>query len=92
MIYSDSRYAEGNIFRSFKKANNSYEAVVTRVFPTQTVEYFTHVWTVNDRLDLLAIRFYGDAEKWWRILDFNPEIPNPTSIVPGTVLRIPSAG
>lgn len=28
----------------------------------------------GDRLDLLALYFYVDSRKWWRILDANPEI------------------
>ena len=28
----------------------------------------------DDRLDLLALNFYVDSRKWWRILDANPEI------------------
>ncbi|WP_419813179.1 hypothetical protein [Bacterioplanoides sp.] len=27
-----------------------------------------------DRLDLLAMHYYSDASKWWRILDANPQI------------------
>lgn len=33
-----------------------------------------HTWTATDRLDLLAEHYYGDATRWWRILDANPEI------------------
>lgn len=28
----------------------------------------------GDRLDLLALYFYNDSAKWWRLLDANPEI------------------
>lgn len=28
----------------------------------------------DDRLDLLALYFYVDSQKWWRILDANPEV------------------
>lgn len=28
----------------------------------------------GDRLDLLALHFYNDSRKWWRMLDANPEI------------------
>lgn len=33
-----------------------------------------HTWTAGDRLDLLAAHYYGDATRWWRILDANPDI------------------
>jgi prophage DNA circulation protein len=39
---------------------------------------------------LVALKLLGDAELWWRILDFNPEINDPVNIVGGTVLRIPN--
>lgn len=28
----------------------------------------------GDRLDLLALYFYNDSRKWWRLLDANPLI------------------
>ena len=28
----------------------------------------------GDRLDLLALHFYNDTRRWWRILDANPHI------------------
>lgn len=28
----------------------------------------------GDRLDLLALYFYSDSRKWWRLLDANPQI------------------
>ena len=38
---------------------------------TGVIEY---VVKQGDRLDLLALNFYVDSRKWWRILDANPEI------------------
>lgn len=33
-------------------------------------------YTINegDRLDLLALHFYNNTRRWWRILDANPQI------------------
>ncbi len=28
----------------------------------------------GDRLDLLALHFYNNTRRWWRILDANPQI------------------
>lgn len=28
----------------------------------------------DDRLDLMALYFYVESRKWWRVLDANPEI------------------
>ena len=33
-----------------------------------------HTLMATDRLDLLALNYYGDASRWWRIADANPEI------------------
>ena len=39
--------------------------------PPGVLEHEVKAW---DRLDLLAINYYNDAGKWWRILDANPQI------------------
>lgn len=92
MIYSDSRYADGNIFRAYKPATDAYEATVTRNFPTESSSYFVHTWSHDDRIDLVSLKYFGDGRLWWRIMDYNPEIGNPMMITPGTKIRIPSAG
>lgn len=89
MIYSDSRYSDGNIFRSYRPASDTYEATVTRVFPEKKAGYWVHTWQSSDRLDTLAFTYYRNADEWWRIMDFNPEITNPHVIAPGTNIRIP---
>lgn len=33
-----------------------------------------HTLSRDDRLDRLAAHYYNDAQKWWLILDANPEI------------------
>lgn len=33
-----------------------------------------HTIKAEDRLDLLALYYYVDNRKWWRILDANPDI------------------
>ena len=51
-----------------------------------------HIWTADDRLELLANHYYGDPRKWWLILDANPDIEDAgelESAPPGTILLIP---
>jgi nucleoid-associated protein YgaU len=54
-----------------------------------------HTWKSTDRLDLLALHYYNDARKWWRILDANPEflcgvdLSEPGLV--GTIILIPQA-
>jgi hypothetical protein len=44
----------------------------------------------NDRIDLLAQRFYGDARLWWVIAAANDIELLPVHLVDGLKLRIPS--
>tara|TARA_Y100000593_G_C4283694_1_gene324158 strand:- start:838 stop:1155 length:318 start_codon:yes stop_codon:yes gene_type:complete len=48
--------------------------------------------TVNQRLDLLAKRFYNDVDLWWVINIANPNlIPRDSMFIPvGTQIRIPA--
>jgi hypothetical protein len=44
----------------------------------------------NDRIDLIAYKFYGDPVLWWVIAVANNLELIPTEISPGMTLRIPS--
>lgn len=90
MIYSDSRYAEGVLVKTYDARKGNYSLAVFRDDPSASSEFYYYTWTVRDRMDLLAHRVLGDADLWWKIMDFNPEIGNAFDITPGTVLRIPS--
>lgn len=46
--------------------------------------------TGNDRIDLLADRFYGDPIFWWVIAYANDMEILPTDLVEGALIRIPS--
>lgn len=48
------------------------------------------VWSVvhGDRLDAIAARVYGDAEKWRLIAEYN-DVDNPLALRPGQKLTIP---
>jgi nucleoid-associated protein YgaU len=50
-----------------------------------------HVVAHGDRLDLLAFRFYGDPEQFWRLCDANPVL-DPDDLVgePGRRLVVPA--
>lgn len=90
MIFSDSRYADGNIFKSYDARTKKYGVTVLRNFPDDSQPFFYYTWAERDRIDGIAHRFYGDGDMWWKIMDFNPEIMNPFDINVGTVLRIPN--
>jgi hypothetical protein len=44
----------------------------------------------NERLDLLAFRYYGDPNLWWVIAVANDIDLAPTQFQPGSTIRIPS--
>lgn len=90
MIYLDSRYADGPLFKAMDARNGHYYVTVMRRFPTYAVKFFWYEWVATDRLDDLAARSLGNPEFWWQILDLNPEILDPFDIAPGTQLRIPN--
>ncbi len=90
MIYLDSRYADGLLFKAYDSRTDTYELTVLRSFPSYSVTYFSYTWVETDRLDRIALRFLGAPTLWWQIMDINPEIIDPFNIAPGTVLRIPN--
>jgi hypothetical protein len=48
-----------------------------------------HVVSTGDRPDLLAFRYLGAADQWWRIADANPVLdPRELTATPGRRLRI----
>jgi phage tail protein X len=90
MIFFDSRYATGEIRRAFDSRNDKYRLTVFRSWPYLSATFLFYEWVDGDRVDVIAEKFYGRAELWWRILDANPEIIDPLTIAPGTVIRIPN--
>lgn len=48
-----------------------------------------HTVSADDRLDLLAHRYFGSADQWWQIADANPaEDPGELTRTPGRRIRI----
>jgi hypothetical protein len=52
-----------------------------------------HTVQAGQRLDLLALHYYNDDRKWWRILDANPSLVNAGDLTleafTGLVILIP---
>jgi len=90
MIFTDSRYANGTLFKAHDSRKNSYSLTVFRQYPYALSEFSHYTWVERDRLDIIAEEFLGSADLWWSIMDFNPEIIDPFSIPVGTVIRIPN--
>lgn len=93
MIFLDSRYVDGTLFKAWDSRQNKqeYHLTVFRTWPQYETNYFLYEWVETDRLDAIASKFLGNSELWWQILDINPEVIDPLEIQPGTQLRIPNA-
>ena len=90
MIFLDSRYVDGPLYKAKNARTNKYDITVLRECPAYQVSFFTYPWVETDRLDVLALKYLGSSELWWQILDINPEILDPFDITPGTSIRIPN--
>lgn len=91
MITRLSRYFYGKLYQPKHKYTGIRNIVVDPTTPDpQTVEYFDHSWEYGDSLGNLAYVNLGDERLWWKIMEINPEISDPFSIEPGTVIRVPN--
>jgi phage tail protein X len=63
---------------------------VFRNYGVINATFSNYVWEEGDRIDVVANKLRTNEPKFWeQILDANPEIDNPYTISPGTVIRIP---
>lgn len=84
MIHAKSRYVNGKVVPLQDKT-----VMVVRNFPAVTNLYYEYIWKESDRLDRVAGAFLASPMDWWKILDANPLLQNPTDIRPGMIIRIP---
>lgn len=85
-----SRYYTGPLAQIPDKYTGDYNIAVFRQFDDQgKVSYFDYTWVVGDTLSLIANKYLGNPILWWRILEINPEITDPFSIIPGQTIRVP---
>ena len=89
MIFTNSRYATGTVYKALDSRSNKYEIAVSRTFPQKTKEISYYYWAEKDRMDIVAGKLLGSPDRWWEIMDVNPEIVDPLNIPLGTKLRIP---
>ncbi|HXH72354.1 MAG TPA: LysM domain-containing protein [Mariprofundaceae bacterium] len=73
MIAKGSRYENCRSFASEDGTTGGFAGIRPRpIGPASAVLEYTV--KEGDRLDSLALHFYDDAQRWWRILDANPGI------------------
>jgi len=89
-----NRYQTTLPFQASAGEPRPFSGVRPRV-PSVATGVLEHTLKSTDRLDLLALHYYNDSRKWWRILDANPEIlcgadlSDPNLV--GTVILIPAS-
>ena len=73
MIRKGSRYEKAKSFTADLGRGFSFQGVRAREIgrPEGVLE---HVIREGERLDHLALHYYNDVHKWYRILDANPDI------------------
>ena len=88
MIFKGSRYEKVGVYQATDASGRTVAALRIRVIPPTPAGYL-HTFTADERLDLLAARFYRNPEKFWLISDANDEMDPDDLLVPGRLLRIP---
>lgn len=58
------------------------------VIPDRDTDLFVS-YNIEDRLEIVAHRVYGDASLWWIIMLANPEYAMEYDIEPGETIRVP---
>ena len=69
--------------------NRYYQSLLDPTIEKDATDIYV-ITTIVDRYDLLAWKYYGDAELWWIISAANPELQKDSLYLePGTQIRIP---
>lgn len=103
MIFKGSRYEQVPVYPHYREnqRQRSYQIQLlsenSDLIPTlrrrglqrfSSNEAFIHIYQLGDRIDLLAHKYYGEAQLWWVIMDANPKYMTPWDIKVGDTLYI----
>ena len=88
MIFKGSRYQNTGTYTVTDRSGRRTAALKIRFVPRTPAGYF-QTFTADQRLDLLAFKFYGNPEKFWLIADANTEMDPEDLLEPGRQLLIP---
>jgi hypothetical protein len=89
MFAPGSRYARVPTGKYVDPAGVEHPYVLLRPFPAAAPPRGTHVVADGERLDLIAARFLGDPEQFWRLCDANRTLRPEDLEVAGQSLLIP---
>lgn len=90
MILKGSRYENVGVYTATGPLGQTVTALRIRFIP-DTPAGFVHTFSADERLDLIANRYYLNPEKFWRVADANASLAmDPEDLlVPGQQLLIP---
>ena len=88
MIFKGSRYERVGVYQVTGPGGQPVLALRTRFIPP-TPSGYLHTFSADERLDLLAYRFYRNPEKFWLIADANTAMDPDDLLDPGRQLSIP---
>jgi nucleoid-associated protein YgaU len=88
MVFKGSRYANAGTYQAVDAAGRKVTALKPRLIPPTPAGYL-HTVTGDERLDLIAYKFYRNPEKFWLIADANTEMDPEDLLDPGRQLPIP---
>lgn len=91
-IYLGSRYENSTVdFFNTSPDGDQNVVVFGDIYFYETLSFSEHVFVDGEKLSNIANDVYNKPDRWWLILDNNPQIVDPFNIPVGTVLRIPNA-
>lgn len=90
-IYLGSRYQSTPVRAEVDRQGIQRLFVLRVQQPADDASLPTYIWREGDRIDRVALALLGQASRWHQIMDVNPDLLDPGSITPGTVVRYPSA-
>jgi hypothetical protein len=88
MIFRGSRYQNTGSYQVTDNSGRQVTALKIRFIPPTPAGY-RHTFTADERLDLVAYKFYRNPEKFWLIADANSETDPDDLLDPGRQLLIP---
>ncbi len=88
MVFKGSRYSTTEVVEIRGSDDRVRRTLATRVI-APAPSALEQTVSEGERLDTLAARFYGEATKYWLLLDANPETLNPFELlVPGATIHV----
>lgn len=89
MIYLGSRYQDAPVYYMLDGRTGRTNATVMRPRARVSMSRTVTRWQDGMRLDLLSSDTYGNPERWWAIMDENPDVLDPRALGHGQVIRLP---